>query len=106
MQDNEYDLEAITDAIAEAMTDAIKEGFCFGGPNCDMSITDAAAELAYRTKQVANAITPIVACGNTDAAGGHVTSLTEAVVGTTSALVQIAEAIQSLADAVREVGDD
>lgn len=42
------------------------------------------------------------ASGGTDAAGGHVTSLTEAVMGLTAGLVKIAEAISDVAEAVRE----
>lgn len=51
---------------------------------------------------LANAITPSGVIAGTDAAGGHVESLTEAVMGMTAAMVQIAGAITDLADAVRE----
>ena len=44
-------------------------------------------------KMIANAITPAGALAGTDAAGGRVDSLTEAVMGMTAALVMIAEAI-------------
>ena len=53
-------------------------------------------------KLLANAITPAEAMAGTDAAGGRVESLTEAVMGMTAAMVQIAGAITDLADAVRE----
>lgn len=52
--------------------------------------------------QVADAITPQGAVGGSDATGGHVRSLTEAVMGMTAGLVQIAEAIDNLAEAVRD----
>ena len=52
--------------------------------------------------KLARAITPLSAMAGTDAAGGRVESLTEAVMGVTAGLVQIAEAISDLAEAVRE----
>lgn len=52
-------------------------------------------------KKLADAITPPAAPG-TDAQGGHVESLTEAVMGITGALSDIASAIRELAEAVRE----
>lgn len=52
-----------------------------------------------------NAITPIGVIAGTDATGGRVDSLTEAVMGMTAAMVQIAGAITDLADAVREGGE-
>ena len=55
--------------------------------------------------KLARAITPLSALAGTDAAGGHVESLTEAVMGVTAGLVQIAEAIGDLAEAVREHGE-
>lgn len=48
------------------------------------------------------AITPPLA-GSRDEAGGHVESLTEAVMGMTSALVGIAAALDNIADAVSHV---
>lgn len=55
-------------------------------------------------KKLADAITPPAFPG-TDAEGGHVESLTEAVMGITKALSSIADAIQELASAVRESKD-
>lgn len=52
-------------------------------------------------KRVADAITPCAA-GGTDAIGGHVGSLTEAVMGTTAALCRIADAMNNVAEAIRE----
>jgi hypothetical protein len=51
---------------------------------------------------LANAVTPSGALAGTDAAGGRVESLTEAVMGVTSGLLEIADAINNLAEAVRE----
>jgi len=53
-------------------------------------------------RKLARAITPLNALAGSDAAGGRVESLTEAVMGVTAGLVRIAEAITDLADAVRE----
>ena len=50
----------------------------------------------------ANAIMPLGAMKGTDAAGGCVGSLTEAVMGMTAGLFQIAAAIESLAESVRD----
>lgn len=51
--------------------------------------------------RLASAITLNVS-GGTDAVGGNVECLTEAVMGTTAGLVRIANAINNLAEAVRE----
>jgi len=65
------------------------------------NVVDVINHLANATSRVAKAITPRVA-GGTDEAGGHVESLTEAVMGVTEGLCMIASAIESLAEAVRE----
>ena len=52
--------------------------------------------------KLAEAITPLSVLAGTDAAGGRVESLTEAVMGVTAGLVQIADAIRAMAEAVRE----
>ena len=52
--------------------------------------------------RIADAITPVASSPGTDATGGSVSSLTEAVMGMTAGLVAIAEAIDNLAEAVRE----
>lgn len=57
-------------------------------------------EIAQSLNSIANAITPTDALPGSDAAGGHVASLTEAIMGVTSALVSIAGAIEELARAV------
>ena len=64
--------------------------------------TDIGSSINEGLGKVARAITPLSALAGTDAAGGRVESLTEAVMGVTAGLVQIAEAITDLADAVRE----
>lgn len=51
---------------------------------------------------IGNAITPRGTAPGTDACGGSVDSLTEAVMGQTAGLVSIANAISELAEAVRE----
>lgn len=56
--------------------------------------------MARNIGRIADAICPFTAIPGKDAAGGHVASLTEAVMGMTSGLVLIGEAIESLAEAV------
>jgi hypothetical protein len=58
-------------------------------------------DLAGDLRSVARAITASAGAGR-DEAGGHVESLTEAVMGVTAGLVQIADAIRELAHAVRD----
>jgi phage-related protein len=65
------------------------------------NIVDVVNEVANGMNRVARAITPNIP-GCTDATGGHVASLTEAVMGMTSGLMAIASAIEDLANAVRE----
>ncbi len=65
------------------------------------NVVDVLANLAWSANRIAIAITPNGTAGN-DEAGGHVESLTEAVMGITAGLHKIAEAIESLAAAVRE----
>lgn len=49
---------------------------------------------------IANAITPIGVSAGKDAIGGHVGSLTEAVMGMTAAMVEIASALSLIASAI------
>lgn len=79
---------SVVDAIYRGLTD--QEG---------SSLVDAIYEAADSSRKIAHAIMPPV-CGNTDASGGHVASLTEAVMGMTKGLVSIANAIESLASSV------
>lgn len=53
-------------------------------------------------KRIASAITPLGVCGGKDATGGHVESLTEAVMGMTAGLCRIAESLDNVAAAIRE----
>lgn len=57
---------------------------------------------AEAVRMVASAITPRGALPGTDSSGGHITSLTEAVMGITAGLFEVASAIRDLAEAVRE----
>lgn len=66
---------------------------------------DPLVDLAENLYRVANAITPQTVHGGTDAAGGHVTSLTEAVMGTTSGLCSISDSIDQQADSLTAVAD-
>lgn len=63
------------------------------------NVTDVIGELARNVKGVCEAIT-VTAVAGTDAAGGHVSCLTEAVMGVTAGLFQIAAALESVADAL------
>lgn len=68
----------------------------------DGNIANAIFSLSFSAKRIANAIDAGDASPGKDATGGHVASLTEAVMGVTAGLCRIASAIESLADAVRE----
>lgn len=63
--------------------------------------TSDRSNLTDAVRRLGAAITPNV-IGCSDATGGHVESLTEAVIGMTAGLCRIADAIESLAEAVRE----
>ena len=65
------------------------------------NVVDVIDHLALRLGAVASSITPTNVSAGTDANGGHVESLTEAVMGMTAGLIAIAGAIDNLADAVR-----
>lgn len=66
-----------------------------------IDLVGAVDGMAKSMKRIADAITPNI-CGGKDETGGHVESLTEAVMGVTAGLCKIAEAISELASAVRE----
>ncbi len=68
------------------------------------NLTDVIGELARNVKGVYEAITVTAAAG-TDAAGGHVSCLTEAVMGITAGLFSIAAALESVADALASKED-
>lgn len=65
------------------------------------NVVDTLDAIARASRSIALAITPNAAPG-TDATGGPVASLTEAVMGVTGGLCRIADAIDNLAEAVRE----
>jgi hypothetical protein len=94
----------VADSTANAIRDTLMSPNVSDSNGESANIVDAVASLSYSTKRIANAITPGHAAGSTDASGGHVESLTEAVMGMTAGLGHIAEAIESLADAVRNHG--
>lgn len=62
---------------------------------------ELAEAIQQASRTVARAITPLDAMGFEDAAGGYVSSLTEAVMGNTAALMAIAEALKSIAAEIR-----
>lgn len=64
------------------------------------NVVDVISQLAHSTNRIAQAITPSDAAAGRDAADGHVTSLTEAVMGLTAGMIEIAGAIKELAGAV------
>lgn len=90
----------------ELTADALER--CLVSPNvCDSNgehanVVDVLDRLSSCVRSVARAITPSESAAGQDATGGHVASLTEAVMGLTAGMVQIANSIESLADAVRD----
>lgn len=62
------------------------------------NIVDAVQYMAMGIHKIANAITPSGVAPATDATGGHVASLTEAVMGATRAMQNIADATNRLSD--------
>ena len=100
--------DAIRDALGSdeyscgSVSDAIRH--CLRGlNNDDITLADAVENLSDSQKKIAHAITAGCAEG-TDATGGVVLSLTEAVMGVTAGLCRIADSIQSLADAIESKG--
>jgi hypothetical protein len=59
------------------------------------NVVDAVNYISLSLNRVAKAITPADAASGHDAMGGHVESLTEAVMGITGGLLEIARAIES-----------
>lgn len=85
-------------AIASALTRTLEADDDAGEA---VNVVDVLMGLSGATRRIADAITPNLV-GSKDAYGGHVESLTEAMMGVTGGLVQIAESIADLAQAVRE----
>lgn len=65
------------------------------------NVVDVINHLSYSTRRIADAITPNIT-GGKDETGGHVESLTEAVMGMTRGLCQIASSIELLAEVIRD----
>ncbi len=63
------------------------------------NVVDVLNHLGNGAHRIATAITPIAAAG-TNASGGHIESLTEAVMGISDGLCAISESINHLAEAV------
>lgn len=91
---------------AEAIARAFESEAVAGNDLNSANVVDVLAHLAQATACVARSITPPDAIGNEDACGGHVESLTEAVMGMTGGLARIADSISELADAVRSLDLD
>jgi hypothetical protein len=58
--------------------------------------------VAQSLRKIADSITPVDAAPGRDFVGGHVESLTEAVMGMTAAIVQVADALYDIATALRD----
>ena len=84
--------------MSEEVANAVE--MCFDE---DSALVRAVEQLADSAKRIGVSITPIAAAGKDDN-GGHVESLTEAVMGMTGGLIRIASAIESLANAVEGIG--
>jgi hypothetical protein len=67
----------------------------------DETVSELTDALASAGRNIAGAITAAGAPG-TDASGGTILSLTEAVMGVTAGLCEVAASINRLADAVRD----
>lgn len=66
------------------------------------NVVDAIGEAGRNVRILADAITPYSVVLGTDAEGGHVESLTEAVMGMTKALSRIADAVEMVAAAITD----
>jgi hypothetical protein len=62
------------------------------------NVVDTIQAVANSVRLNASAITPLDTGPGTDAAGGTITSLTEAVMGVTAGLMAIASAVEHLAE--------
>lgn len=76
--------------------------------NCEIAnVVDVIYSMACAVRGVGKAITPPNALDGMDAAGGSVSSLTEAVMGNTAGMMAIAEALNNVANAIqRSKGGD
>ncbi len=66
------------------------------------NVVDVGDRMAWALEGIANAITPRNVAAGHDAYDGHITSLTEALMGITEGLSAIAAAIEIHAEAVHE----
>ena len=67
-------------------------------------LTEIATVIEFGFKRLANSITDGGSAEGTDASGGKIQSLTEAVMGITAGLFSISRAIEDHANAIRESG--
>ena len=96
---SEQALEAIADAIIEQFSSQ-----CILDDNlAPANVVDVMSRMSEQTWKLATAITPLDAISGTDATGGHVRSLTEAIMGMTAALVQIADAIRMVSISIDDL---
>lgn len=65
-------------------------------------VTLETQHLSRAVEEIANAISPINAAAGTDASGGYISSLTEAVMGVTAGLFAIAESIDKVSASLLE----
>lgn len=89
--------------MADSIEDAIRDVLTspdVSDSNEYANVVDVINEAARGAFAIANAITPRGAAAGTDANGGHVESLTEAVMGMTAGLHAIADALREVAGAI------
>lgn len=94
-----------TEATARAIRDSLSSPNVADSNFEPANVVDVIAGLASATRQVAQSITPNVA-GCQGASGGHVESLTEAVLDASHSLKAIAEALSDVAAAIREAREE
>lgn len=95
--DNDNEVAQAIEHVAEHLTTGDVEDNA-GNP---ANIVDVVDSLAQSTNRVADAITPNI-CGNNDATGSHVASLTEAAMGITAAIVEYTSQTECNADTVAQ----
>lgn len=104
IEDIAFVLQNINKSILDSVTEndilEQEDSPCLVGAVYENALQTRIANIAIQ--KLANAITPFTAVPGTDATGGGVASLTEAVMGVTSGLCQIAEAINRLAETVED----
>jgi hypothetical protein len=68
----------------------------------DYDYTEELEQLGVMINRIARAIYPMGAVDGKDAAGGCVSSLTEAAMGITAGLCNVADGLHDIAEAIRE----